>query len=369
MGGLIKNKAASATSSRAPTASRFQYRARSAEEVKARANRSLGGGDAYLKEGVEFFKSAPGDNKIRPLPPTWDEAQHYGLDLYVHYGIGPDRSTYICPNKMFGDECPICDERARAADAGEEGLAKALRPKLRVLVWLIDRKNESKGPLAWAMPAGADKDMTNAAVDPDDGAVVYVDRPDEEGADIHFKRSGEGIKTEYENVRVTKKRALSDDPKEADKWLQYVTDNPLPQILVVKTADELRAAYIGTTVEMKDGDDKNKAGDRQPAKLPPRGAARGAPAASAPKEPAAAEEELPSWEEVHGATEDEVSELVEAKGLQKEAEADDSITSLETLQDWVCKRLGIAAPPPPAAPAASGGSWKDRLAKNRAASK
>ena len=366
MGSLIAKRGAATGAARTPSAQRFKYQARSAEEVKARATRSLGGGDAYLRDGTEFFKSAPKENRIRPLPPTWDNPQHYGIDLWMHFGIGPDRSSYICPDKMRGDPCPICEERAKAAEEGEEALAKALKPKMRVLVWLIDRKNESKGPLAWAMPAGLDKDMANAAVDPDDGSIVYVDRPDEQGADLFFQREGEGIKTEYNNVRVTKKRPLADDSALADKWLEYVSNNPLPDILIIKTPEELTAALVGTTVEEKDGD--KKAERPAAAKLPPRGAARTAAAPPAePPPPAAAatkeELELPSWDEVHKASTADVGELLEAHGLRAEAEADSSIDSEAALADWACKRLGIEKPAPTPAATGTVPSWKAKLNK------
>lgn len=360
---LIKSRTSSAAPARAPSAARFKYQARSAEEVKARATRSLGGGEGYLKEGVEKFAPSTGVNTIRILPPTWADARHYGVDVHVHFGIGPDRSAYLDLDRMKGEPDPINEERIAAAEAGEEDLAKALRSKQRVLVWLIDRKNEEKGPLAWSMPAGLDKDFVNGAIDPDTGEVMSLDDPSENGYDISFTKSGEGIKTEYTAIRVSRKPSpLSDDQEKADKWLQYVSDNPLPEILVFKTYDELKTAYAGTTVEAKGDKGGDKKGKEEKKVIPPRGAAR---PAAAPAEAAAeaGEEELPTWKEVHEASEADVTELVEAKGLTKEAEADASLDSLEKLADWVCARLGIAAPAP--AKAASGGSWKDRLKKGK----
>lgn len=356
---LIKRRAAART----PSASKFKYQARTAEEVKQRANRPIGNRDNYIKDGIDFFQPKKDDNTIRVLPPTWEGARHYGLDVYLHYGIGPDESAYLCLDKMRGEACPLCEERATASGAGEEELAKALQPKGRVLVWVIDRKDEGKGPLLWSMPAGLDKDMVNCAIDKSTGEILTIDDPSENGYDVSFKREGEGIKTKYTGIQVARKASpLSDDGALADKWLQYISDNPLDQIVILRSYEELSAAYAGTTVrspeERAAGSDA-KSGDRP--KVPARGATTAAKAPAAETASAGAqdaEDELPTWKEVHDATEEEVTELVEAKLLAKEAEADDTIDSLDKLKDWVCKRLGIE---PPAATPAAGKSWKDRL--------
>lgn len=368
---LIKARTAGTQSAaaRTPSASRFQYKARSAEEVKARANRSIGSRDNYLKGEVEYFSPKAGDNTVRVLPPTWEGARHYGLDLFLHYGIGPDESAYLCPDKMNGDKCPLCEERATASGAGEEDLAKALQPKGRVLVWVIDRKESSKGPLIWSMPAGLDKDIVNAAVDKSTGEIYNIDDPSENGYDVYFKREGEGIKTKYNGIQVARKPSpLSDDAAEADKWLDYVGKHPLDSLLDFRDYETLQAAYAGTTVrpaEERTGGDKG--GERPKAAIPPRGSrtstATPPPAQPPAQEAASGDEELPTWEEVHKASEADVTELVEVKGLTAEAEANDKLTSLELLQDWVCERLGIKKPTPPTS--SGGASWKDRLKKGK----
>lgn len=367
---LIKQRgaasAARTTASKGAGASRFSYRARSAEEVKERANRAIGMRDSYLKQEVDFFTPPAGDNVVRIMPPTWDEAKHYGLDLYLHYGIGPDRNAYLCLDKMKGEPCPICEERARAAAAGEEDLAKALRPRSRVLVWTINRKEEGKGPLAWSMPAGLDKDIVNCSYDQQSKAYIAIDDPSENGFDLGFKRIGTDERTEYSAPTVARRSSpLSDNAEVADRWLEFIAKNPLPSLLVFRDYEEIKAAYAGTTVEHKNDKASAGAAPKLPARrgaAAPAGAAASAPAS--PSEPVAGEVDLPSWDDVQKASEAEVTELIEAMGLAKEAEADTSIDSLDALKAWVCTRLGIEKPAPAPA-AAAGGSWKDRLAKMR----
>ena len=314
------------SAARAPSASRFQYRARSAEEVKARANRSIGSRDNYLRGEVEYFAPKTGDNSIRMLPPTWEGARHYGLDLFLHYGIGPDESAYLCPDKMKGEKCPLCEERAIASGAGEEDLAKALQPKGRVLVWVIDRKEPNKGPLIWSMPAGLDKDIVNGAVDKSTGEIYNIDDPSENGYDVYFKREGEGLKTKYTGIQIARKPcSLSDDPAEADKWLNYIAEHPLDSLLDFRDYEALKAAYAGTQVRTPEEKEQPK-GERERKAIPPRGAARPSAPAAATAAPAevSSEEELPTWDEVHSASEADETELVEEKRLTKEAQANEN---------------------------------------------
>ena len=73
-----------------PRPTRFEYRERDPKEATARANRSGGGFDTVIKDRFEQFKAKEGDHLIRFLPPTWENAEHYGLDIHVHNNVGPD---------------------------------------------------------------------------------------------------------------------------------------------------------------------------------------------------------------------------------------------------------------------------------------
>lgn len=332
---------------RAPSAQRFQYKARSAEEVKARANRSIGSRESYLAAEVDFFTPKAGDNNIRILPPTFEGARHYGVDLHLHYGIGPDRSAFLCLDKMKAEACPICEERTNAAAEGEEDLAKALRPKQRVLVWVINRGEEGKGPLAWSMPAGLDKDIVNCSIDKSTGEILSVDDPSDKGYDIAFKREGMDERTKYTGIQVARRASpLSDDADEADKWLAFIAEHPLDSLLTFRDYDFIKAAYTGTTVEHKEA-------AAPAAKVPTRRAAASEPA------PAATDtDKWPTWDQVHAMNEDTLEKLIGELGEEENA-SKENFKSEADIQDWVCAQLEIEKPAP--APAAKAGSWKDRL--------
>lgn len=352
---LIKSRTGTAGKSGGKTGS-FKYQARSAEEVKERANRSLGNRDSFFNSEVEFFSPKKGDNTVRVLPPTWEDARHYGIDLHIHYGIGVDESGYLCLDKMQGEKCPLCEARVTAASNEEDELADSLKPKQRVAIWVIDRSQENKGPLVWNMPAGVDKDFTNLCVDKKTGEVYSIDNPDE-GFDISFTREGEGIKTKYTGLQVARRSSpLSDNPKDQEKWLAYVVEHPLPDILLMHDYDKLSAAYAGHSAHPKEDKEKDKAGDTGGTKIRQRGA---------PKEEKKDDDpDKPTFEQVQEMDEDTLEAVIKDFKLEP---AEDDVDSIEAARAFVCKALELEEPAAPAAEAkgAAKGSWKDKLNKNK----
>jgi hypothetical protein len=216
----------------------FKYRERSQEAAQ---KRSEGGGDfkGFILDEFKTYSPKKGENEIRILPPTWDGAAHYGMDIFVHYGIGPDRASVLCNYKMFGEKCKICEERMQAEKDGDEQLKKDLRIVKRVLMWLIDRKNEDAGVLAYAAPWTLDKDFVKASKDRTTGKYLPIDHPDE-GYDIYFDKSGEKDRTEYDGVGTAKRPSSV-----ATKFLDYIEEHPLDTILQRRSYDDVVALYEG----------------------------------------------------------------------------------------------------------------------------
>lgn len=213
-------------------ARKFKYKARSAAQVKKRATQGGGSRENFVKDGIKFFSPKPGENTIRILPPTWDgpdgEApESFGLEVYVHYGIGPDRSTYLCLDRMKREACPICEERARAeADGRDEEQVRSLRANKRVATFIIDRKSPEEGVKLWSMPWTVEKDISLASTDRDTGETLEIDNPDE-GYDIHFNKEGEKTRTRYSGITASRRASSLDN----EEWMDFVEENPIPQIL------------------------------------------------------------------------------------------------------------------------------------------
>lgn len=226
---------------------RFVYREPSKESLNKRASQTGGMYDSVLKDDIPVFKPKEGSNCVRFLPSTWDGAEHYGLDVYIHYGIGPDSQRYLCLDKMKGEPCPICEEHRRAQRSGEGDYASALRPTKRVLVWMIDRDKESEGPQLWLIPFTVDRDISSLSINKRTGEVLAIDHP-EKGYDVEFERKGTDLKTKYVGLQIARDSVyLGPDEKTEDTWLNYILDKPLPTLLCYFEYDYITKVFIGQT--------------------------------------------------------------------------------------------------------------------------
>jgi len=221
----------------------FTYRPRSADDVSRRQQADGNRGPSFLVGDHPRFTPADGDNLIRILPPTWDDAEHFGLDAYVHYGVGPEEGAYLCPKRMKGEPCAVCDAADEAAADGDEDLARELNPAHRVLYWVIDRDNEKEGPKLWASPyRSIDKELAAQMVDRRTGEVLNIDDP-ENGYDVEFTKTGKGQRTRYEGLKIS--RHSSELGRNADDWLEVVVENPLPELLAEIDSDLIEEAFAG----------------------------------------------------------------------------------------------------------------------------
>lgn len=217
----------------------FKYQARSVETLEKRASQQGGDFDKFLKDEYKEYKPKKGENWVRILPPTWENPNHYGWDVWTHNRIGPGKAGVICLYKQFGRPCCLCDARSRAEAAHDEELTKELRPQRRVLTWVIDRKDEEKGPQLWPMPWTLDRDIAKISRDKRTGEIFLIDHP-EEGYDVMFDKEGEMLTTKYIGIQISR-RASSVDPV----YFPYIEDNPLTETLLVRENAELWNIYTG----------------------------------------------------------------------------------------------------------------------------
>lgn len=245
----------------------FRYERPSREDVKARANMRGGGFDNFIKPEFKRYKVRDGKNLVRILPPTWPKYKHYGYDIWVNYGIGADNQSYLSLSKMDqegGDKDPLVEARREAQREGDEKTAKALAPRQRVLVWIIDRNEEDEGPQLWDIPFSVDKDFVNLCLDEDTKEVSYPEDP-EEGHDLRFVKEGQGMLTKYpaSRMKMLAPSPLHEDPDIQQEWLDYVQENPVPDCLQFYTAEQIGAAFDGT-VRTADEDADEKPAAKRP---------------------------------------------------------------------------------------------------------
>lgn len=250
----------------------FKYRHRSKEQYKARATQKGGAYDSYFEDGFKIFKPAEGDNELRFMPPTWKdpEPDHFGFDIWVHGQVGPDNQQYLCPEKMKGEPCPICEEQVRAAkkakpkDKKAQEYVRSLKPKRKVLCWVIVRGEEKEGPQLWPMPWTLDRNFGKRAVDKKTDEVLELDNPDE-GYDVSFERQGTRLNTEYLNEQVARNATpLSDNSKRQARWLAYIEEHPVTETLQYYDYDYIDKVF-SAQAPGKDEDEEDDEEDEEEA--------------------------------------------------------------------------------------------------------
>ena len=237
------------------------YRGRAEGSVRRRAQQRGGNFDSCFGGDFQNFSVKEGKNRVRILPPTWDipkgeKYPNYGLDIFVHYGVGADNQSYLCLEKhgKKGEKCPCCEEVRALQKKGEDDEAKNLSAKRRVLVWIIDRKAEDDGPQLWSMPWTMDRDIADLSND-DDGSELNVEHP-EKGRDVYFTRTGQKKKTQYSGMKISPNDSpISDDDKLFDEWWEYINDHPLDTVLVTYDYEHINNVLSASSSKDDEDDD------------------------------------------------------------------------------------------------------------------
>ncbi len=233
----------------APTG--FVYKRRSAESVKARAERKTSAFDSIFKSGFNSFRPKDGDNVVRILPPTWDaEDDHYGYQVWLHKRVGPDNNTYLCPFKMKQKKCPICNAAKEAQSSGETEEAKSLTAAENYVYWILDRADEDAGPQLYTVSQRADSDIAGFTHIKRQGKlpeILFIDDPDN-GYDLSIRRSGQMLLTRY-LFQVDRESSAIAEPKKQARIIQQIVDNPIPSTLKFFDADYLEKVISGVAEE------------------------------------------------------------------------------------------------------------------------
>lgn len=244
----------------------FRYEKRTKEDLKERANMKGGAYATLFKPKYKEWTPKDGKNRIRILPPTWKGAKHYGLDVHVNYSIGADNQKFLSLSKHGKGADPIAEARQEAQKAGDKDFAKKLYPNTRILYWIIDRTDEDEGPLLWAAPFSFDKALSNMCIDEDTKDVMFIDGNDNpaDGHDVRFYKEGQGLMTKYDaaKMKVLPKSNVHEDEDLEKEWLDFIEDNPLPEVLNFYDYDHIAAAFGGAAGRDEDDDDEKPATKR-----------------------------------------------------------------------------------------------------------
>lgn len=240
------------SSSRGPKGGGSQRRGagrhRSAESVRRRTEQTAGNFDSIFKSGVDQWFPKPGENCVRILPPSWPDAEHYGYDVFVHSYVGSSGSTYICPAKTFNKPCAACDESKELKAAGEEDASKQMAAKKKSIVYMLDRDERKPTPKIWVMSWNQDKEIADNSIIKRTNTTLFLD-DENEGWDLFVKRTGKMLNTRYSYVVDRDSSPIDDDPKVQDEILDYIEQNPIPDLLKYADNETIAKALDGGTRE------------------------------------------------------------------------------------------------------------------------
>ena len=152
------------------------------------------------------------------------------------------------------------------------------------------------------------------------GEVREIDSP-ENGNDVRFRKEGSGIGTKYTGLEITHKTSLlSKDDEEIDKWLKFVKDNPIPDVLIFHDYDTIaRAAGL----EAQNASSSQQEDDPEPDSM---------------------DADL-QYYDVMGMTASRVKALIEREGLNVDPREYDEEEDLGSLLKAVADDLGLEPPP------------------------
>lgn len=240
---------------------RFTYQRRDAGDLRKRAEQTGGSFDSIFNKAVDTFKPKVGSNTVRFIPPTWENAKHYGYDIFVHSYVGADESTYLCPRKMLNKECPICEAWEDARKSGDQDEEKALKPTQRVLCYVVDRDGDEAKPLVWNMSWSQDRDIA-ALADTRQGAL-WIDDP-EEGYDVTFQRKGQQLNTRYFGTQIDRQSSpLVEKQRDQDSLLDDVQETPLPSLLKFYPVEHLEKVISGKSMRSDEDLDDDRGRGRE----------------------------------------------------------------------------------------------------------
>jgi hypothetical protein len=240
---------------------KFKYKARSADDIKKRAEQTGGRFDSPVKRGFDMWRPKAGENQIRILPPTWDDFDHYGYEVFMHRYVGSDSSNYVCPNKLRGKACCMCDEAKQLKADGEDDEAKKIGYQKRVWTWIIDRDDKSETPQIWDMSWSQDRDISEQSRYKS-GKYLLIDHPDD-GYDVVVKKTGSGKNgTKYFFSIDREASPISDDEKKQEEILKFITENPIPTTIQLFSNEHLQKKMEGTGSEKDEDLDDDEDGGK-----------------------------------------------------------------------------------------------------------
>lgn len=216
-----------------------------------------GGGDS---DDVGWFKMETGNKyKIRFLPDPDEEGDPL-KKVRMHYGVHPDKYSFVCPYE-FGEDCPFCEKASELFDKYEEEgnkeaqkMARKLNASKRFYSAIIDRSDEK---LKWySYSKTVCQEIIDTIKDPEYGDVTDP----AEGFDFKIDYK-EGSQYPETSIRPSRSRSKAlDDLDKVEEYKERAGD--IYDRLMTYEQDEVQEFYRQYIHEAGyESDDMEKYGD------------------------------------------------------------------------------------------------------------
>lgn len=183
------------------------------------------------KNLLPMWKIPEGASKIRILPP-WSEAGDIAFESRSHWKIPPNDKMYNCL-RVINKECAICEMVKDLRSRGKHDIANKFSAKKSIYYNIIVRGEEEKGVQIMRSGVKLYESILSYLYDEDYAGLTDIDA----GRDFTIERSGQGLDTSYDLRVSPKETTLSDDKKQAQKWIDGMFE--LDQIMDFKDGLEL----------------------------------------------------------------------------------------------------------------------------------
>lgn len=207
----------------------------------------LENGGKVKKDNI-FWKPVEGDQEVRFVPT--DDGDPFKV-FHFHYNLGESaRGGVLCPQRNYGDNCPVCDFASKLWQEGTEDskkMAKNLFVRQRFFSPVIVRGEEHEGVKIWGYGKTIYETLLGLVLNPDYGDITDVDN----GVDFTLTYTLPKTKGAFPQTNLVAKRKSSPLLKSKAEVAELLTNVPdIETLFSRKSSSEVQAileSYLNPT--------------------------------------------------------------------------------------------------------------------------